>query len=61
VPLNSAVAANSYAGEVSAGATVAEAAPLFGNAGTRLLVKSAAGEPIGALDRDTVVAVMMRG
>ena len=55
------VAADGYAGEVSAAATVAEAAPLFGETGTRLLVKSPDGQAVGTLDRDTVAAVMMRG
>ena len=55
------VTANGYAGEVSAAATVSEAAPLFGETGTRLLVKSPDGQAVGTLDRDTVAAVMMRG
>ncbi len=55
------VAVNGCAGEVFAAATVSEAAPLFGETGTRLLVKSPQGQPVGTLDRETVAAVMMRG
>ncbi len=42
-------------------ATIAEAAPLFRNGAEKLSVVDADGRPIGALDRDDVVDLMMRG
>ncbi|RST83826.1 ATP-binding cassette domain-containing protein [Aquibium carbonis] len=48
-------------GEVSDRATIAEAAPLFGQAGTRLLVKDRDGSIVGVLERERVSAMMMQG
>jgi len=49
------------AGEVSDRATIAEAAPLFGQAGTRLLVRGRDGSVVGVLERERVSAMMMQG
>ena len=42
-------------------ATIAEAAPLFGQAGTRLLVRGRDGSVVGVLERERVSAMMMQG
>ncbi len=47
--------------EVSARATVAEVAPLFGEGVERLTVVGADGAPLGTLERFDVVNAMMRG
>lgn len=49
------------AGEVSDRATIAEAAPLFGEAGARLLVRGRDGSVVGVLERERVSAMMMQG
>lgn len=46
---------------VSERATIAEAAPLFGEAAERLRVEDAEGRPVGVLDRARVAAMMMQG
>jgi glycine betaine/proline transport system ATP-binding protein len=56
-PLSGAAAA----AEVSARATVAEVAPLFGEGVERLTVVGADGMPLGTLERLDVVNAMMRG
>jgi hypothetical protein len=50
-----------FAGEVSPRATVAEAAPRFGETGTRLLVRADDGTALGVLERERVAAMMMQG
>ncbi|MFN3548207.1 MAG: glycine betaine/L-proline ABC transporter ATP-binding protein [Mesorhizobium sp.] len=49
------------AGEVSDRATIAEAAPLFGDTGRRLLVRRGDGSIVGVLERERVSAMMMKG
>ena len=49
------------AGEVSDRATIAEAAPLFGETGARLLVRGKDGSAVGVLERERVSAMMMLG
>ncbi|WP_187971288.1 quaternary amine ABC transporter ATP-binding protein [Aquibium microcysteis] len=56
-----AATAGAVAGEVSDRATVAEAAPLFGDTGTHLLVRGRDGAVAGVLERERVAAMMMRG
>jgi len=48
-------------GEVSDRATIAEAAPMFGETGGRLLVRGKDGAIVGVLGRERVAAMMMRG
>ena len=48
-------------GEVSDRATIAEAAPLFGETGARLLVRGKDGSAVGVLERERVSAMMMLG
>jgi glycine betaine/proline transport system ATP-binding protein len=50
-----------FAGEISPRATVAEAAPRFGETGARLLVRADDGAVLGMLERERVAAMMMRG
>jgi len=47
--------------QVGARATIAEAAPLFAPGIARLRVVDASGAPLGMLERDDVVELMMRG
>jgi glycine betaine/proline transport system ATP-binding protein len=52
---------NTTAGRVGARATIAEAAPLFAGEAAALEVVDGAGAPVGVLDRDAVVKVLMEG
>lgn len=55
------VSADAVSGSVGEGATIAEAARLFGAEGRRLLVTGVDGRPVGVLDRDRVATMLMQG
>ena len=60
-PLPKRAPAGGYAGDIDAGARIADAAPMFLGASRPLRVTGADGKPVGLLDQADVVRLMMQG